>query len=291
MYSGLTTAVLITRQVWGSRVKRLRQRAGLTQAALAREMGLGQQAVAAWETGRAVPRPDIRVALAVRLGDTAEVLESALSGDDDPAWEEKLPPLTVEASEHQRRESDRERRVRFLKLLQAHLVVEGYTEFADLTQAEIEAEFNRRFDASTGATATKTKEATSPDYLKPIDLGDGIIVNSRVQVDKDGFPCAIDRKHPLNSVNRLTRRRLLYRQRLLQERVRVMVSMADHPATTEVEKALLSVVTMLVDQQNEVERLVEAQIQVLEYLRDDLGKTARVVASMRKMDTEIKGEK
>lgn len=282
MYSGLTTAVLITRQVWGSRVKRLRQRAGLTQAALAREMGLGQQAVAAWETGRAVPRPDIRVALAVRLGDTAEVLESALSGDDDPAWEEKLPPLTVEASEHQRRESDRERRVRFLKLLQAHLVVEGYTEFADLTQAEIEAEFNRRFDASTGATATKTKEATSPDYLKPIDLGDGIIVDVETKLNRD---------RPLDSVGRLTRRRLLYRQRLLQERVRVMVSMADHPATTEVEKALLSVVTMLVDQQNEVERLVEAQIQVLEYLRDDLGKTARVVASMRKMDTEIKGEK
>jgi len=270
---------MITREVWGSRLKRLRQRAGLSQATLAQEMGVAQQTVGAWETGRSLPRPDIRVALAVRLGDTIQVLESALSGDDDPAWEERLPPLTVKAGDHRRRKSDREMRAQFLGLLRARLVEEGHTEFANSSLDEIEVEFQRRFGDATvtrEATPRKTSSGLTPDYR--IDLGDGIIVDVETKLDRD---------RPLDNVGHLARRRLLTRQRLLQGRVRVMVAMADREAGTEFEKALLSVVTMLVARQSEVERLVEAQAQMIEDALRGLGKTARVVASSREIVDRI----
>lgn len=40
----------------GAKIKALRQRAGLTQAALADLLGLSQQAVASWESGERSPR-------------------------------------------------------------------------------------------------------------------------------------------------------------------------------------------------------------------------------------------
>ena len=40
----------------GRRVRRLRRRAGLSQAALARRLGVRQQTVSEWERGRYAPR-------------------------------------------------------------------------------------------------------------------------------------------------------------------------------------------------------------------------------------------
>ncbi len=40
----------------GARVRRLRRRAGLSQAALARRLGVRQQTVSEWERGRYAPR-------------------------------------------------------------------------------------------------------------------------------------------------------------------------------------------------------------------------------------------
>ncbi len=40
----------------GQRVRRLRRRAGLSQAALARRLGVRQQTVSEWERGRYAPR-------------------------------------------------------------------------------------------------------------------------------------------------------------------------------------------------------------------------------------------
>lgn len=40
----------------GGRVRRLRRRAGLSQAALARRLGVRQQTVSEWERGRYAPR-------------------------------------------------------------------------------------------------------------------------------------------------------------------------------------------------------------------------------------------
>lgn len=40
----------------GERVRRLRRRAGLSQAALARRLGVRQQTVSEWERGRYAPR-------------------------------------------------------------------------------------------------------------------------------------------------------------------------------------------------------------------------------------------
>lgn len=45
-------------------IKKAREKAGLTQQELADQLGIGQSAVAMWETGRAFPRADKLPALA-----------------------------------------------------------------------------------------------------------------------------------------------------------------------------------------------------------------------------------
>ncbi len=49
-------------------IKRLRERAGLTQAQLAEKVGASQSAVALWETGARMPRADKLPKLAEVLG-------------------------------------------------------------------------------------------------------------------------------------------------------------------------------------------------------------------------------
>jgi len=272
-YSGIM-GPMTTRQVWGLRLKGLRKRAGLTQAMLGSEMGVRQQAIALWEGGQSLPRPEIRVALAVRLGDTAEILESALNGDDDPAWMEKLPPLTVKAGDHRRAESEKEVRARFLGLLRARLVEEGHDELADVPLDEIEAFYRFRW---MGATVEPTKDPKHPADFR-VDLGDGVMIDVETK---------LNRERPLDRVDRPTRQRVRSRERRLQSALRTFGSMVNHPAGTEVEKALLTVVTILVNRQNEVERLVEAQAQVIEDALRDLGKTATVVRSSREIVDRI----
>ena len=48
------------------RIKELRKRAGLTQAALAQTVGLSQQAIGKWETGYSTPDPEM-IAFLARL--------------------------------------------------------------------------------------------------------------------------------------------------------------------------------------------------------------------------------
>ncbi len=54
--------------------KKLRKQASLSQAALAQRLGLSQQAVAKWESGRATPDPDTLILLAEAFGVSVDAL-------------------------------------------------------------------------------------------------------------------------------------------------------------------------------------------------------------------------
>jgi transcriptional regulator with XRE-family HTH domain len=58
------------------RLRLLRAIRGLKQGELAEQIGLRQDAVAQWETGRRYPRADVLATLARTLGTTAEILAS-----------------------------------------------------------------------------------------------------------------------------------------------------------------------------------------------------------------------
>ena len=55
-------------------IKEAREKAGLTQQDLANELGVGQSAVAMWETQKSLPRTDKLPALAKILGCTIDEL-------------------------------------------------------------------------------------------------------------------------------------------------------------------------------------------------------------------------
>lgn len=55
-------------------IKNIRERVGLTQAEVAKALNVGQSAVAAWETGRALPRADKLIDIAKLLNCTIEEL-------------------------------------------------------------------------------------------------------------------------------------------------------------------------------------------------------------------------
>ena len=57
-----------------SKIKTLREKAGLKQADLARKLNVGQSAVSMWETGLAMPRTDKLPELAEILGCTVDEL-------------------------------------------------------------------------------------------------------------------------------------------------------------------------------------------------------------------------
>lgn len=55
-------------------IKNIREQAGLTQAEVAKALNVGQSAVAAWETGQALPRADKLIDIAKLLNCTIEEL-------------------------------------------------------------------------------------------------------------------------------------------------------------------------------------------------------------------------
>lgn len=55
-------------------IKNIREQAGLTQVEVAKALNVGQSAVAAWETGRTLPRADKLIDIAKLLNCTIEEL-------------------------------------------------------------------------------------------------------------------------------------------------------------------------------------------------------------------------
>lgn len=73
-----------------ARLKELRNKAGLTQAQLAKLAGMSQQAITDWENGKREPGWAAVVALAAALGvDCAAFLEEPAAPDEG---EEEAPP-------------------------------------------------------------------------------------------------------------------------------------------------------------------------------------------------------
>lgn len=82
-----------TPETLGQRVRKLRQKLDITQAALAREIGRQTLAVSEIERGETdVPRGDTLSRLAEALGTTADYL---LHGDDAPVVHEPIPNETL----------------------------------------------------------------------------------------------------------------------------------------------------------------------------------------------------
>ncbi len=52
----------------GYNIKKLRQRSGMTQLQLAKEMGVSKQLISAYETGRVTPSHDVLIKLSKTLG-------------------------------------------------------------------------------------------------------------------------------------------------------------------------------------------------------------------------------
>ena len=67
----------------GIQLKECRKAKGMSQATLSRLLGVTQQAVGKWETGRSNPDPDMLVRLAEVLGTTTDYL-LGLHKNDSP---------------------------------------------------------------------------------------------------------------------------------------------------------------------------------------------------------------
>jgi transcriptional regulator with XRE-family HTH domain len=76
----------------GARLRKAREDVPLTQAELASLLEVGQTTVSAWESGRAVPRDNLRPGIARHLGQPArdlfayedDVYEDEDNGQDEP---------------------------------------------------------------------------------------------------------------------------------------------------------------------------------------------------------------
>ena len=60
--------------MFSQRLKELRKLRGLSQAALSQLLGVSQQAVGKWETGRSTPDPQTVAAIAAELGGSAALV-------------------------------------------------------------------------------------------------------------------------------------------------------------------------------------------------------------------------
>ena len=56
----------------GQTIKELRTERGMTETALAKELGISQSAITMYETGNRVPRDEIKIRMAVFFGRTVE---------------------------------------------------------------------------------------------------------------------------------------------------------------------------------------------------------------------------
>lgn len=72
------------RLIWGRRLREARNRAGLSQSALARELGTIQEQISRWECGIYAPTDAMRPRLAKALGTTvADLFPYPDDGDND----------------------------------------------------------------------------------------------------------------------------------------------------------------------------------------------------------------
>lgn len=69
---------------WAARIAALRRAAGLSQAGLALEVGVSQQAVAEWEAGRNYPRAETLSRLAIALDVTPAEVAPAVTRLEEP---------------------------------------------------------------------------------------------------------------------------------------------------------------------------------------------------------------
>ena len=56
------------KETFGQRLARIRKKKGLTQAQLARLIGVGTSTVTMWEIGERIPRDEMKVKLSEQLG-------------------------------------------------------------------------------------------------------------------------------------------------------------------------------------------------------------------------------
>lgn len=71
--------------MFAERLKQLRNEKGYTQKSLSAELGVSQQAVGKWETGRSSPDPAVLVQLATLLGTSADSLLGIGTEESDSA--------------------------------------------------------------------------------------------------------------------------------------------------------------------------------------------------------------
>ena len=74
---------------FGTVLKTLREKAGLSQAALADRVGLSVRNVQNWEQGHRTPRAQVLMLLAKAVGVSVEQLLAGIDQDETPA---KAPP-------------------------------------------------------------------------------------------------------------------------------------------------------------------------------------------------------
>ena len=119
----------------GNQIKALRVRRGVTQEALAGELGVSPQAVSKWERGAAMPDISLLPALSAYFGVTIDALfdlsdDTRMERIQNMLWDERvLDPAVVEADrafllEKARREPDNGRPHRLLAGMENHLAGE-----------------------------------------------------------------------------------------------------------------------------------------------------------------------
>ncbi len=77
--------------MFGERLKKLRKQAGLSQMVLAEHLGVSQQAVGKWETGRATPNPSTIATIAELLGVSADAILGTVNEAADRIAETLVP--------------------------------------------------------------------------------------------------------------------------------------------------------------------------------------------------------
>ncbi len=73
------------RAKWAANLRAARKTAGLTQMALATELGTTQQAIAKWESGKGTPRDETRWRIAAALGVSVYDIFEAPNGGSEAA--------------------------------------------------------------------------------------------------------------------------------------------------------------------------------------------------------------
>lgn len=74
--------------MFSDRLKKLRKQSGMSQAALAKELFISQQAIARWETDKATPNPEMLARLVELFGVSADELLGTQNTKKAPSCED-----------------------------------------------------------------------------------------------------------------------------------------------------------------------------------------------------------